>query len=172
MFNAVGVTSPVRQVTPPLRAEGPTRVHGDNSANGTKVPEILYLGAEFCPYCAAQRWCTIIALSRFGTWGDLGNMSSYAHDVYPNTPSFTFVKATYKSKYLVVQERRAVRELLDPKTNYYATLQKPTAQEIALVTKYDTPKYIKGLPANPPDPIPFMTFANKLLVSGASYSPA
>lgn len=99
-------------------------------------------------------------------------MSSYSGDVYPNTPSFTFRKATYKSKYVAFKSDEQYANYIDPKTNYYAALQKPTSQEIALVTKYDTPKYIKGLPANPPDPIPFMTFANRYLVAGASYSPA
>ena len=98
-------------------------------------------------------------------------MSSYSDDVYPNTPTFTFVKAKYKSKYVAFKSVEQYANYSTAKTNYYATLQKPTAQEIALVTKYDTPKYIKGLPANPPDPIPFMTFANKFLVAGASYSP-
>ena len=37
--------------------------------------------------------------------------------------------------------------------------------------KYDTPKYINGLSSSDGNPIPFMTFDNKFLVSGASYSP-
>src|SRR6266852_5220447 len=34
-------------------------------------PEIFYFGAEFCPYCAAQRWSLVIALSHFGTFSKL-----------------------------------------------------------------------------------------------------
>src|SRR5256885_14415418 len=34
-------------------------------------PEGFYYGAEFCPYCAAQRWPLVIALSRFGTFAGL-----------------------------------------------------------------------------------------------------
>src|SRR5947209_7657764 len=29
----------------------------------TGKPQFLYLGAEYCPYCAAQRWSTVVALS-------------------------------------------------------------------------------------------------------------
>src|SRR5215469_5182042 len=29
-------------------------------------PEMLYIGAEYCPYCAAMRWSMAVALSRFG----------------------------------------------------------------------------------------------------------
>jgi hypothetical protein len=39
------------------------------------------------------------------------------------------------------------------------------------VEKYDTPKFIPGLSSSDGNPIPFMTFDNKFLVSGASYSP-
>ncbi len=60
-------------------------------------PKVLYVGAEYCPYCAAQRWAVSIALSRFGTWSNLGTTHSSADDVYPNTPSLSFHGATYTS---------------------------------------------------------------------------
>ena len=34
-------------------------------------PEVLYIGAEYCPYCAAERWAMVQALSRFGTFSNL-----------------------------------------------------------------------------------------------------
>src|SRR5260370_29484940 len=34
----------------------------------TGKPEFLYIGAEYCPFCAAQRWAMVVALSRFGTF--------------------------------------------------------------------------------------------------------
>ena len=34
-------------------------------------PEVLYVGAEYCPFCAAERWPVVVALSRFGTWSGL-----------------------------------------------------------------------------------------------------
>jgi len=170
VFNAVGVTSSVVQVTPPLTLKGQPPLTATNSA-GKTVPEILYIGAESCPYCAAQRWSTIIALSRFGTWSNLGNMTSYAHDVYPNTPTFTFVRAKYKSPYLVFTSVEEYTNYLNAAKNNYQTLQTPTKAEIKLVEKYDTPKYITGLVPSQGNPIPFMTFDNKFLVAGASYPP-
>jgi Domain of unknown function (DUF929) len=170
VFDTVGVTSPIAAVTPPQAVKGQPELMATN-ASGKKVPEILYMGAEYCPFCAAQRWATIIALSRFGTWSGLGNMSSYSGDVYPNTPTFTFVRATYKSKYLVFKSDEEYTNYIDATTDYYAQLQKPTAQETALLTKYDEPKYIHGLPQDEAKSIPFMTFANRYLVAGASYSP-
>jgi len=170
VFNAVGVTSNVEQVSAPIAVKGQPPLTAQNSA-GKTVPEILYIGAEYCPYCAAQRWSTIIALSRFGTWAGLGNMSSYGKDIYPNTPTFTFAKSTYKSPYVVFTSVEEYTNYLNATTGYYQILQKPTKAQVALVTKYDTPKYIKGLTTSDGNPIPFITMDNKFLVSGASYAP-
>jgi thiol-disulfide isomerase/thioredoxin len=171
VFNTVGVTSPIAGVDPPQAVAKQPALTAINSA-GASVPEVLYMGAEYCPYCAAQRWTTIIALSRFGTWSGLGNMSSYSNDVYPNTPTFTFVKASYKSKYLVFKSVEEYTNYLDKAGTYYAPLQKPTGQELGLITKYDTPKYIKGLTASEAGSIPFIDYGNQYLVAGASYSPS
>lgn len=170
VFNTVGVTSPVTSVTPPQAISGQPELYGTN-ASGQKVPEVLYMGAEYCPFCAAQRWATIIALSRFGTWSGLGNMASYSGDVYPNTPTFTFIKAKYSSKYIDFKSVELYSDVIDPKTKYYYKLQTPTSQEQAEMAKYDTSKYIKGLTSSEDGSIPFITFANKFLVAGASYNP-
>ncbi len=170
VFNAVGVTSSVEQVTPPIAVKNQPPLTARNSSGAT-VPEILYLGADYCPYCAAQRWSTIIALSRFGTWSGLGDMTSYAHDVYPSTPTFTFSKATYKSPYIVFTGVEEYTNYLNAAGTNYQLLQRPTKQELKLIEKYDTSKFIPGLSASDGNPIPFMTFDNKFLVSGASYSP-
>ncbi len=136
------------------------------------MPEVFYLGAEYCPFCAAQRWPTIIALSRFGTWSGLGNMTSSSSDLYPSTPTFTFVKTKYSSPYLVFKSVEIETNVFDSATNSYTKLQTPTKSEQALFDKYDTSTYIKGLPASDDGSIPFMSIDNKFLVSGASYTPA
>jgi hypothetical protein len=156
IFNTIGVTSQVVQVNAPIAVKDQPPLTARTSS-GTTVPEIFYLGAEYCPYCAAQRWPTIIALSRFGTFTNLGNMSSYAHDTYPNTPTFTFVRATYTSKYIVFKSIEEYTNYLNAAKTNYQLLQTPSKAQQALVVKYDTPKYI--------------TMDNKFLVSGASYSP-
>jgi hypothetical protein len=171
VFNAVGITSPIAGVNAPVTAKNQPQLTATNAA-GAKVPEVLYIGAEYCPYCAAQRWTTIIALSRFGTFSGLGNMSSYSGDVYPSTPSFTFLKATYKSKYLVFKTVETYTNYLDAAGTYYEPLQKPTAAEEALLQKYDTSKFITGLPASEDGSIPFIDYGNQYLVAGASYSPS
>jgi len=172
VFNTVGVTSPVAQVTAPQAVKGQPLLTAA-STSGKKSPEVLYIGAEYCPFCAAERWSTIIALSRFGTWSGLGNMSSsnVSPEVFLNTPTFTFARATLTSKYVAFRGVEEFKNYVDPATNYYAAFQKPTAQETALIVKYDGPKYIKGLTSSQKESIPFITFANQFLVAGASYSP-
>ena len=62
---------------------------------------MLYIGAEFCPYCAVTRWPLAIALSRFGTFSGLQTTYSAANDqAGPNTPTLDFRNATYKSDYI------------------------------------------------------------------------
>jgi hypothetical protein len=65
------------------------------------LPKVLYVGAEYCPYCAAQRWPLVVALSRFGTWNNLSaSFSGPAPEVLPNTATVSFHGATYTSQYL------------------------------------------------------------------------
>jgi hypothetical protein len=61
-------------------------------------PQILYIGGEFCPVCAGDRWSMINALSRFGTFSNLHYMYSAPND--GNLPTFTFYGSSYSSKYV------------------------------------------------------------------------
>ena len=75
------------------------------TVNGTALtsngkPQVLFLGGEYCPYCAAERWSMVNALSRFGTFTGLTTTHSSTSDVYPDTPTFTFTKSKYTSNYI------------------------------------------------------------------------
>ncbi len=67
--------------------------------NGTK-PEVLYIGADYCPYCAGTRWGLVLALQRFGNFSKLYYMTSNSSDIYPDTPTFSFANSTYYSPYI------------------------------------------------------------------------
>jgi len=172
VFNTVGVQSLVAPVTPPQALKGQPALLG-TSSTGVKLPEVFYLGAEYCPFCAAQRWSTIIALSRFGTWSGLGNMASSTNpgEYAPGTPTFTFVKAKYKSKYLTFASVEQYNQIFNTALNFYSPLQKPNKAENANFQKYDTSKYIKGITAQQDHSIPYISIGNKFLVSGASFGP-
>jgi Domain of unknown function (DUF929) len=137
-------------------------------------PEMVYEGAEYCPYCAAERWAMIVALSRFGTFSGLQTIRSASQngggtaEPYPATPTWTFAHATYTSKYLTFTPVEAYTNIPDTSTGFYTTLQKPTAAQTALLTKYDAPPYVSSADAGS---IPFVDFGNKSLIIGASYNP-
>jgi hypothetical protein len=56
-------------------------------------PEILYVGAEYCLYCAAERWAVAVALSRFGTLHGVRETASSSQDIYPSTPTLSFPRS-------------------------------------------------------------------------------
>src|SRR4051812_13557607 len=77
-----------------------TPIKGQQVLTENGKPKVLYVGAEYCPFCAAQRWPLIVALSRFGTFTGLAETHSSGTDVYRNTPTLTFKNVTYTSTYL------------------------------------------------------------------------
>jgi Domain of unknown function (DUF929) len=151
-LDAVGQGS-IQQPLIPLSGQPPLTSGGK--------PQIVYVGAEYCPYCAAERWAMAVALSRFGTFSNLGVTHSDTSDVYPNTNTLTFYKSSYSSSHVVFTPV----EETDPNKQ---TLQTPTAAEQQLVTKYDSPPYVQS---GSQGAIPFVDIGNKYLVSGASYNP-
>jgi|HubBroStandDraft_6_1064221.scaffolds.fasta_scaffold189793_1 hypothetical protein len=144
----------------------PTTISGSAlTANGK--PEVLYMGAEYCPFCAAERWAMIVALSRFGTFSGLATVHSAAAngagdaEPDPNTPTWTFLHAKYTSQYLTFSTVELQTNIPDRSTGTYTNLQTPTSAQEALINKYDS--------ANG-GAIPFVDFGNKYLISGASYN--
>jgi hypothetical protein len=135
----------------------PTKISGTPlTADGE--PRVLYVGAEYCPYCAAERWAMVVALSRFGTFSGLGQTASSPSDVYPSTPTLTFHGANYTSKYLSftgkeIQSNQVVN-------GQYAPLDTLDASDQQLMTTYD---HGGG--------IPFIDIGGKYVISGASYDP-
>jgi Domain of unknown function (DUF929) len=140
------------------------------TANGK--PEMLYMGAEYCPYCAAARWGMIVALSRFGTFSGLQTIHSAAAngagqaEPDPNTPTWTFVNSKYTSKYLTFTPVEMQTNIPDKSTGTYTDLQTPTKDQQALLTKYDAAPYTSQAGA-----IPFMDFGNQYVSIGTPYDP-
>jgi hypothetical protein len=63
-------------------------------------PEVLYVGDEYCPYCAMESWPLIVALSRFGQFTGLGTSRSPAFDHIAPIDGWTFHGSRYASPYL------------------------------------------------------------------------
>jgi hypothetical protein len=124
----------------------------------TGKPEVFYAGADYCPFCAAQRWPLIIALSRFGTFSNVSANTSGEDSI----STFSFHNSTYKSQYIDFVS-------LELQDNQQNTLETPTSAEQQLMSTYDAPPYTSPQSAGS---IPFIDIANQQVSSGAYYSPA
>jgi hypothetical protein len=133
-----------------------------NASNGK--PEVLFIGAEYCPFCAAERWSVVEALSRFGTFSGLSATHSSTSDIYPDTQTFSFYGATYASTSLDFTSVEL--ETNQASGDSYTTLQTPTSAEDALLSKYDKAPY-----TTQPGSIPFLDIDNKYIIVGSGYSP-
>ncbi|WP_433022677.1 DUF929 family protein [Kribbella sp. CA-294648] len=127
-------------------------------------PKVLYVGAEFCPYCAAERWPVTVALSRFGTFSNLGTTHSAAADVYPNTASLSFHGSTYTSKYLAFT---GVETTTNEEVNgRYAPLDKLTPEDQKTFDTFNQPPYVKSSGS-----IPFVDLGGQFANAGATFTP-
>jgi len=128
-------------------------------------PRVLYVGAEYCPYCAAERWAVVAALSRFGTFSHLGQTTSSASDVYPSTSTLSFHGATYTSQYLAFTGVEQTTN--QPQGSGYAPLDTLSPADQQILDTYDTQKYTGANDGS----IPFIAFGGKYVSAGASYNP-
>jgi hypothetical protein len=152
--NAVGLP-PSTVVNPPTYKPGQPKL-----TIGGK-PGAVFIGAEFCPYCAAERWSIIMAFSKFGTFTGLQETTSSPWDTDPSTPTFTFVDAKYTSPYITFafsEHESNDTDGLDTRT----TLQPLTSLESNLWAKYD---------GGTSEGFPFLDIGNKSLVTTPSYVP-
>ncbi len=163
---AVPVTALVAQAAKrPAGTEPPQALKAGTPAfdQGGK-PVVVFIGAEYCPYCSSERWPLVMALSKFGTFQGLRGSTSSPSDVDPSTPSFSFYGSSYTSRYLSF--------VADEEANHAEqTLQAPTPEEQALIAKYDTTPYVPAADAGE-NPIPFVYMAGKYVLTGTQFSPA
>lgn len=146
-LNTVGIGSVTSYNPSPLTAVT------DKALTSNGKPEMLYIGAQFCPYCGAERWSMAVALSRFGTFSSpMYGIHSSSTDTDPNTPTLSFYKTSYTSKYLVFTS-------VENETVSKALLETPTAAQQALWNKYNANSY------------PFIDFGNKYVLKAPSYDP-
>lgn len=111
-------------------------------------PQVLFIGGEFCPFCAAERWSLVSALSRFGTFSNLKQIRSATND--GNLATFSFYKSSYASKYVdfepIEYEDRAGNKL-----------EPVTKQQEAIWTKYTSG-------------FPFLDFGGKYVQTNSGFT--
>ncbi len=162
VYDAVGVSSPANPVLAPRPAgSGSSPLWLATVDGGPPQPVVFFYGAEFAPYAAVQRWPLILALSRFGTFGQLGLMQSSPSTAFADVSTFTFWKVQYSSKYLILESVERYSSL-DPTGARYLNLETPDARQAAAVASY-------GAGANT---FALLDVANRYVLNGASFTPS
>jgi Domain of unknown function (DUF929) len=158
---AVGATSPVAPITPPEPTRKAAQWSSADGGDGASRPVVFFYGAEFAPYAAAERWPLVVALSRFGSFGQLGLMESSPSVAFSDTATFTFWHAAYKSDWVDLEavERYSA---LNPSGKSYTALQALTPAQAEAVAAYDPSAKT----------FPMLDIANRYVLAGSSFSPS
>ena len=128
-FDAIGITALDAGLTPP------TVVTGQAPLYAAGKPEVLFVGAEYCPFCAAERWPLVLALSRFGHFGMLHDMLSSTTSVFPGIQTFSFFDASYTSPYLTFTGIEIYSDVAAP-NGAFTKITNLTPGQQTLVTHY------------------------------------
>ena len=158
------VGKPGTGVVPPIALPA-----GEAPVVADGLPAVIYVGAEYCPFCAAERWALAVALSRFGTFAGLGEIQSSTTDVYPGTSTLTFHGSTFTSPYVSFEPVEEYSNVPDDDGGYQP-LDTPTAAENRLIDRYSSPTYVPGITAGSVS-YPFVILGSVALISGAQYDP-
>jgi thiol-disulfide isomerase/thioredoxin len=125
-------------------------------------PEVLYVWATYCPFCAAENWALVMALSKFGTFDGVGTTFSSTTDFAPDTPTLDLYRASYFNPYLkfvpydVATDKQA-KTSTACNVNGYACLQTVPGSVYSLFQQVGDGS------------MPFLDFANDLYQSGAGF---
>jgi hypothetical protein len=117
-------------------------------------PLVFFMGAGFCPFCAAERWAIVEALGKFGTWEGLVEDKSADHDEkYLNVPTLNFARAKYISDYVEFVGRETADRNFEP-------LQELDDKDYEILDTFD-----------PDQIIPFLLIDGQFMQVGSGYSP-
>lgn len=110
---------------------GPQAIPGGKPNLVDGKPQILYIGAEFCPYCAMERMALVSAMSRFGTFDGLKDtLSSPNEGPVSNIPTVTFSGSKFASEHLGLTAVETADRMGQP------TGEQPTAADATIFKKY------------------------------------
>ena len=128
-------------------------VSEDTVRRGGKLT-VFFMGAEYCPYSAAERWAIVRSLQKFGQWQGLKQTISAARDQpFLNLPTYDFTEATYNSPHIEF----VAREIKDRE---FKPFQKLLKTEEKVVRKHD-----------PKKEIPFLLVGGRFMQIGSGFPP-
>lgn len=121
----------------PQTSAAPSSPTGQFSPAGPIVrqngkPELLFIGALYCPYCAAERWSLVKSLSQFGTFSGLkSTVNTRGEAGYGVIPTFDLTHAAYRSKYVSLVAK-------DTEDRAHNPLQTLSSSQQNLFNRYDS----------------------------------
>ena len=134
----------------PNTSQAPAKLEGGTPLTADGLPKVLYVGAEYCPFCAMERWALIGALAKFGTFSGLTPTTSSSEDVHPDTPTWSFNGSTFTSDVLAF-------EAVETADREQKPLQPLEGENAAIFQKY-----------NPSGGIPWVTYGGTHATNGAT----
>ena len=160
VFDTVGVASPTVPVTALRATSGGAPVWETTAGTGAARPVIFFYGAEFAPFAAAERWPVVLALSRFGTFGQLGIVQSSPTTAFAALSTFTFWQSSYRSHHVALEsvERYGT---LNPTGARYLPLESADGREAAAVAAYGS-----GV-----NSFPLLDVGNRYVLDGSAFTP-
>ena len=145
---------------PAIVTNAPNSVPNGTALTQEGKPVVVFVGAEFCPFCALERWALVVALSRFGTFSNLGQtISSSSTDVYPGLQSWSFKDSTFTSSSLEFAPAEVYSSTPNSTGTGYEPLQSLTALQSQAYGPYGDRGY------------PFIDIGGKYVALGASANP-
>lgn len=160
VFDAVGDPSE------PVISDATSIVRGAPAPTLHGLPAVVWVGALFCPGCAVERWALVVALSRFGTFQKLYTTMSAASDVFGDTATFSLEGAEFTSRRVALS---AVEEYGNTPSHSapagFEALGRLNGLQSSAVKSYDRAPWAQS------DQLPFIDVANRMIVSGWSFSP-
>jgi hypothetical protein len=119
------------------------QIYGVGLVSGSAIPrggkpQALYVGADYCPYCAIEQWALVVALSRFGTISGLSLTRSSRTYPPADIPELSFYRSRYTSRLLGFTAVDTASSAADPKAKPpYVPLQTLTAAQRAMMRAHD-----------------------------------
>jgi Domain of unknown function (DUF929) len=151
--------STLESIGVPSYVLAPASVPGGAPLTQDGKPLVVFVGGEFCPYCAMERWALVVALSRFGTFSNLGHtISSSSTDIFPALQSWSFKDSAFTSSSLVFAPAEVYSSTPSPTGTGYEPLQSLTPIQAKAFDGY-------------PSELPFVDIGGQYVALGASANP-
>jgi hypothetical protein len=159
-FDSVGATVPGVELSPPRV------VTGQPALMDRGKPEVLFVGAGFCPFCAAERWPLVLALSRFGRFEVLHDANSSDQSVFPGTSTFSFTGVRYSSDYVAFIGVELYSDQIGADGTFTRIAMLTPAQAALVIHAGGTGGWPSGGTA------PFVDLGGHLVTTTSAFSPA